>query len=85
MTQRNVEQLLGRLLTDPALQRRFAASPARCLTEPPLVEIELSDVEREAIAVTDLALLFALAERIDPRLRRIDSAAVDTSIDATRG
>jgi hypothetical protein len=83
MTHRNVEQLLGRLLTDPALRRRFTESPARFLAELPNEGLELSIVEREALASTDPASLAAFAERLDRRLRRIDSLEIESSDDTS--
>src|SRR5262245_27266330 len=73
MTHKNVEQLLGRLLTDPALRRRFMEAPQRLLTELRAQGVELSAIERDALALTDRDSLVALAERIDQRLRKIDS------------
>ena len=71
MAHRNVEQLLGRLLTDPA-RRRFAEAPERCLAALSQEGLELSAVEVEALAMTDPDSLRALAERLDRRLRKVD-------------
>jgi len=72
MAHRNVEQLLGRLLTDPAVRRRFAEAPERCLAALSQEGLELSAVEVEALATTDPDSLRALAERLDRRLRKVD-------------
>jgi hypothetical protein len=72
MTHRNVEQLLGRLLTDPAFRRRFTESPAQFFAELPQYGLELSSVELDALATTDHESLVALAERLDRRLRKAD-------------
>jgi hypothetical protein len=72
MTQKNVEQLLGRLLTDPALRRRFMESPRDFLAELPQQGLELSLIEVEALASTDPESLLALADRLDKRLRKLD-------------
>jgi predicted transcriptional regulator len=72
MTHRNVEQLLGRLLTDPALRRRFGESPEQCLAVLSQQGLELSAVEVEALATTDADSLETLAERLDRRLRKAD-------------
>jgi len=72
MAHRNVEQLLGRLLTDPALRRRFAEAPERCLAALSQEGLELSAVEVEALATTAPDSLRALAERRDRRLRKVD-------------
>ncbi len=73
MTQKNVEQLLGRLLTDPDFRRSFAESPTQFLAELPQQGLELSRIELEALASTDPESLLALAERLDRRIRKIDS------------
>jgi predicted transcriptional regulator len=72
MAHRNVEQLLGRLLTDPALRRRFAEASERYLAALSQERLELSAVEVEALATTDPDSLRALAERLDRRLRKVD-------------
>jgi hypothetical protein len=72
MTHRNVEQLLGRLLTDPALRRRFTEAPAQFFAELSAQGLELSSVELDALAATDPDALMALAERLDGRLRKVD-------------
>jgi hypothetical protein len=77
MTHGNVERILGRLLTDPALRQRYGRSPGRLIAELRSEGIELSEVEAEALAGTDAASLQALAERLDRRLRRADSAPLD--------
>lgn len=85
MTQKNVEQLLGRLLTDPALRRRFTESPAHFLAQLPAQNVELSRIELEALAATDPQSLRTLAEQLDRRLRRIDPLENDGPDDAGRG
>lgn len=72
MTQRSVETLIGRLVTDPAARRRFAEHPAAVLHEFREGGHELTAVELEALASTDAQALRALAETLDPRLRRVD-------------
>jgi hypothetical protein len=72
MTHRNVETLIGRLATDPALRRRFAGDPAAVLGELREQGYELTSVELEALAATDAEALRALAETLDARIRRID-------------
>ncbi len=64
---RNVELLIGRLATDPALQRRFASEPMEVLREQGL---ELSEVEIEALAGTDPNAFRVLAASLDARLRK---------------
>jgi hypothetical protein len=77
MTHRNVETLIGRLATDPAARRRFAADPVAALHEFREQGYELTPVEYEALAATDAEALRALARALDARLRRIDTKPTD--------
>ena len=72
MTHRDVEKLIGRLATDPALRRRFAEDPAAVLDGFREQGYELTAVELEALVSTDADALRALAESLDARLQRID-------------
>lgn len=85
MTQKSVEQLLGRLLTDPVLRRRFTDSPEQLITDLPNQNLELSQIELEALTTVDPASLRDLAERLDRRLRRIDPLDNDLANDAPLG
>jgi len=64
---RNVEILIGRLATDPELWRRFARHPESVLAEQGL---ELTELERTALAATDPQAFRVLAASLDRRLRR---------------
>ena len=72
MTHRNVETLIGRLATDPALRRRFAIDPAAILRELQENGYELTAVEFDALASTDPDAIRVFAESIDRRIRRAD-------------
>ena len=74
MTHRNVETLLGRLATDPALRRRFSRDPVGVLRELRDQGFELTEIEREALASTDPGAIRAFAEALDRRIRK---AALD--------
>jgi hypothetical protein len=78
---KNVEAVIGRLATDPALLRRFAGSPAAVLEELCAQGLELTPVEREALAATDAEALRCFAGSLDRRLRR----APLTDANASRG
>jgi len=67
---KNVEQLLGRLATDPKLRRRFAANPGALLRELAESGLELTDVELEALASTDPEAIRTFAAALDARLRK---------------
>lgn len=67
---KHVEQLLGRLATDPKLRRRFAANPGALLQELAESGLDLTDVELEALATTDPEALRAFAAALDARLRK---------------
>jgi hypothetical protein len=67
---KHVEQLLGRLATDPKLRRRFAANPGALLRELAESGLELTEIEFEALATTDPEALRAFAAALDARLRR---------------
>ncbi len=62
MTQRTVETLLGRLVTDPLLRRRFTRDPRAVLAELRDQGCELNAVELEALASTDPQALRTFAE-----------------------
>ena len=80
---KNVEVLIGRLATDPALQRRFAEQPLQVLAEQ---RLELSEVEIAALLATDLAALRTFSEALDTRLRKADlrSANGDHPVESQR-
>jgi hypothetical protein len=76
---RNVEVLIGRLATDPDLLRRFAADAAAVLETQGL---ELTAVEREALAAIDHEALGIFAGSLDRRLRKAQPAsAIDKEIE----
>ncbi len=70
MTHRNVETLLGRLVTDPALRRRFVKDPAAVLGELRDQGFELTPIELEALASTDPEAIRTFAEALDRRIRK---------------
>lgn len=67
---KHVEQLLGRLATDPKLRRRFAANPLALLRELAESGLELTDIELEALATTDPEAIRSFAAALDARLRK---------------
>jgi hypothetical protein len=70
MTQRNVEWLLGRLMTDEDLRSAFIARPAETLDELSGQGWDLTATEREALLSKDPATWRDLAQQIPARLKR---------------
>lgn len=70
MSQRNVELLIGRLMTDAELRRRFVASPAFVLGDYCDQGWELSRGEIEALQEMDVGLWFLAAAGLPSRLQR---------------
>ena len=70
MSQRNVERLLGRLLTDEALRERFLAGPEKALGEFIAEGWPLTDTERAALSTLDQEALARFASEVDPRIRK---------------
>ena len=70
MSQKCVQQLIGRILTDEELRQRFVAEPLETLTTLRDQGIELTAGEIEALVETDRQLWSTAAARIHPRLQR---------------
>lgn len=75
MSHRNVESLIGRLVTDPRLRRRFEDDPVSFLEELNAEGYELSAVEIEAFATIDPLSIRTFAGALDSRLRKVDHAS----------
>lgn len=72
MSQRNVERVIGRLVTDEAFRRRFAEDPQAVLREAAACGLELSDVEMRALASLDCEKLEQCADALDPRIQKTE-------------
>jgi hypothetical protein len=70
MGQRSVEILIGRLVTDEELRRRFVAEPRETIRHEQLRGLELSAAEIEALVTSSVALWETLAAILDPRLQK---------------
>jgi hypothetical protein len=70
MCQRNVERVIGRLVTDEAFLRRFTASPTPTLRDLEKVGIVLTECELDCLARTETETLGRIAQAIDPKLRK---------------
>jgi hypothetical protein len=72
MTHRNVETLIGRLLTDTLLRRRFIENPRGVLREFRQQGNDLTSVEHEALAGMDTQAMRTFAEAVDRRIQRVE-------------
>jgi hypothetical protein len=70
MSQRNVELLIGRLLTDAELRKRFIQQPRGVLDEFCEQGWELSHGEIDALLETNARLWFIAAGGLPSRLQR---------------
>jgi hypothetical protein len=70
MSQRNVELLIGRLLTDEEMRRQFMRTPARAIEEFCRKGWELTQGEIDALIATEATMWAELASRIPSRLQR---------------
>lgn len=70
MSQRHIEKLVGRLLTDEELRSAFIRHPAETLDHLQGQGWEISAVERDALLEEDPAVWRDLARRIPSRLQR---------------
>jgi hypothetical protein len=70
MSQRNVEILIGRLLTDEELRERFLQAPFDTLTALSEQGLELTRGEIDALVQTDEQLWGRVAAKLPSRLQR---------------
>jgi hypothetical protein len=70
MSQRTIERVIGRLLTDEELRFKFTRSPRRTLAELSEQGWELSRLELDALLTIEIGLWTEVASRIDSRLQR---------------
>ena len=71
MSQREIEHLIGRLVTDEEFRREFEADPRRVLAV--LVErgVTLTAPEVAALAATPASVWRQAAQDLDPRLQKV--------------
>ena len=72
MSQRNVERVIGRLVTDESLRRRFAQDPQGTLAELAACGVELTSCELAALEALDARQVERFALTLDPRLQKMD-------------
>jgi hypothetical protein len=71
LSQRSIELLIGRLVTDEAFRNSFVQDSVSALGVFMQSGHELTAVEIEALTTSGGAFWDEIAERIDPRLQRI--------------
>jgi hypothetical protein len=70
MSQKSVEIVLGKLVTDEEVRRRFRAAPLEVLESVRRAGWDLSAVETAALRSLDPAALERFALSLDPRLQK---------------
>ncbi|HZR25292.1 MAG TPA: Os1348 family NHLP clan protein [Vicinamibacterales bacterium] len=70
MSQKTVQLIIGRILTDEELRQKFLVSPVETLSSFRESGLELTDAEIDALTSTDRTLWKDGANRIDSRLQR---------------
>lgn len=71
MSQRTVESVIGRLVTDEEFRRRFRDKAETVIDELIASGVPLTPVERRALLDMDSTACEQFADRIDPRLQKI--------------
>ena len=71
MSQRSVEQVIGRLATDEEFRRRFEEDKEAALADLALAGVELTPVERRALLDLNFQACQRFARCLDPRLQKI--------------
>jgi hypothetical protein len=70
MSQKNVERVIGRLVTDEAFRLWFAIDPESALQTLTGYGIELTSYERQALQCVNLRAVDEFADTIDPCLQK---------------
>jgi len=70
MTQKNVEMVIGRLVTDADFRRRFERDPADALDSLAESGVELNRVERRELLTLDPEAFEVLVPEVSRRLQR---------------
>jgi hypothetical protein len=70
MSQRTIERVIGRLLTDEELRHEFIHAPTHTIAALREQGWELSRLEADALLTIEIGLWSEVAARIDPRLQR---------------
>jgi len=71
MSQRSVEQVVGRLATDEDFRRRFEESREAAIAELVASGLQLTPVEQRALLDLDFGACKRFARCLDPRIQKI--------------
>jgi hypothetical protein len=71
MSQRTVEQVIGRLATDEEFRRRFEENREAALADLSIAGLELTPVERRALLELNFTACKRFARCLDPRIQKI--------------
>lgn len=71
MSQRNVEQVIGKLATDEGFRRKFEVNREAALTETIANGMQLTPVEQRALLDLDVNACERFAGCLDPRIQKI--------------
>ena len=72
MSQRVVEETLGRLICDARFRRRFRGSVEQVVAD---FELELTPAEFESLRRVEMGVVAGLAEALDERIRRTGASS----------
>ena len=75
VTERFIELVIGRLVTDEDFRRAFREDRRAALDGLPQRGVPMTESECAALLSTDLALWERVAEQVDPRLQRASLTA----------
>ena len=78
MSQRSVEQVIGKLVTDEDFRQRFDQSREATLAEIVAHGLELTPVEWRALRSLDVSACARLAGCLDPRLQKISLRRIES-------
>ena len=71
MSQKDVQRVIGRLVTDESFRHRFAQDPCAVLSEIVGCGLELTALEQQALASIHPAHAEHFADMIDPRIQKV--------------
>ena len=77
VTQRSIEMVIGRLVTDEEFRETFANDPQQALVDLLARGMHLTVTEIAALVATDSALWAMVAEQVDPRLQKVSMKSLD--------